>query len=40
MHNNTNSVHSRLSENYLTWKIIAQNILDTKYLQFMVSATL
>ena len=29
-------VQGRLSENYLTQKIIAQNILDTKYSQFTV----
>ena len=35
IHNiNDNAVQGRLSENYL---IIAQNILDTKYLQFTVT---
>jgi hypothetical protein len=29
-------VQGCLSENYLTRKIIARNILDTKYLQFTV----
>ena len=31
---NDNAVQGRLSENYLTRKIIALNILDTKYSQF------
>ena len=35
-HTNNNAVHGRLSENYLTRKIIAWNILDTKYSQFTV----
>ena len=30
---NDNTVQGRLSENYLTPKIIAQNILNTKYLR-------
>ena len=33
---NENAVQGRLSENYLTRKIIAQNILDTKYSRFTV----
>ena len=33
---NDNAVQGRLSENYLMWKIIAWNILDTKYSQFTV----
>ena len=33
---NDNAVQGRLSENYLTRKIITWNILDTKYPQFMV----
>ena len=37
MHNiNDNVVQGRLSENYLTWKIIAWNILDTKYSRITV----
>ena len=37
MHNiNDNAVQGRLSEKYLTRKIIARNILDTKYSRFMV----
>ena len=37
MHNtNNNAVQGRLSENYLTQKIIARNILDMKYSRFMV----
>ena len=37
MHNiNDNAVQGRLSENYLTWKIIAWNSLDTKYSRFTV----
>ena len=33
---NENAVQGRLSENYLTRKIIAWNILDTKYSRFTV----
>ena len=33
---NDNAVQDRLSENYLTQKIIAWNILDMKYSQFKV----
>ena len=33
---NDNVVQGRLSENYLTRKIIARNILDTKYSRFTV----
>ena len=33
---NDNAVQGRLSEIYLTWKFIAWNILDTKYLRFTV----
>ena len=33
---NDNAVQDRLSENYLTRKIIARNILDTKYSRFTV----
>ena len=33
---NDNAVQGCLSENYLTRKIIAWNILDTKYSQFTV----
>ena len=33
---NDNAVQGRLPENYLTRKIIARNILDTKYLRFTV----
>ena len=37
MHNiDDNALHGCLSENYLTRNIIEQNILDTKYLKFMV----
>ena len=40
MHNiNDNAVQGRLSENYLTWKSIAWNILDTKYSRFTVNHT-
>ena len=34
---NDNAVQRRLSENYLTRKIIAWNILDTKYSRFTVA---
>ena len=34
---NDNVVQGCLSKNYLTWKVIAQNILDMKYSQFTVS---
>ena len=41
MHNiNDNAVQGRLSENYLTWKFMAWNILDTKYSQITVSLSL
>ena len=33
---NDNAVQGHLSENYLTRKIIALNILDTKYSRFTV----
>ena len=33
---NDNAVQGRLSENYLTRKFIAWNILDTKYSRFTV----
>ena len=33
---NDNAIQGRLSENYLTRKIIAWNILDTKYSRFTV----
>ena len=33
---NDNAVQGHLSENCLTRKIIARNILDTKYSRFMV----
>ena len=33
---NANAVRSRLSENYLTRKLIARNIFDTKYYRFTV----
>ena len=37
VHNiNNNAVQGRLSENYITRKIIAWNILDTKYSRFTV----
>ena len=34
------AVQGGLSENYLMRKIIAQNILDTKYSRFMVVVTI
>ena len=36
---NDNVVQGRLSENYLTWKFIAWNILDMKYLRFIICTT-